>query len=411
MRIGRQEILLIAGLAIGAAVAFSGQLSTVLEAMRDYESERHIGLLPGFTIAALTLLGFVQGKRRQLQRRATADAADVRKARDRAQRLERLVTFWQDLTESSDLESVRGVLERHLPEITGSGDVWVVAGGEGNWSSLLGPAVVRVARGETPVVDLAIEALSRQGPSARPEGIDVGGHVCFPMTAAGTSLGVLGLPAASPALAPERRLLVGATVALVGVSLNSLHLLQAVRESSLRDALTGCANRAQAMDRIASELARARRTRQPVSLVMFDVDRFKSINDRYGHLCGDTVLARVGAMLRASLRESDLKYRYGGEEFLILLPDTPLDGARHAAETLRRELWKIEVPWDGDTVRVTGSFGAACARPDELEPASVIARADQALYRAKREGRDFVCLAVDEPSPTPSGVTGDDPGR
>jgi hypothetical protein len=179
MRIGRQEILLIAGLAIGAAVAFSGQLSTVLEAMRDYESERHIGLLPGFTIAALTLLGFVQGKRRQLQRRATADAADVRKARDRAQRLERLVTFWQDLTESSDLESVRGVLERHLPEITGSGDVWVVAGGEGNWSSLLGPAVVRVARGETPVVDLATEVLSKQGAPARPDGLDIGGQVCF----------------------------------------------------------------------------------------------------------------------------------------------------------------------------------------------------------------------------------------
>jgi diguanylate cyclase (GGDEF)-like protein len=231
------------------------------------------------------------------------------------------------------------------------------------------------------------------------------------MTAADTSLGVLGLPAASPALAPERRLLVGATVALVGVSLNSLHLLQEVRESSMRDALTGCANRAHAMDRIASELARARRTRHPVSLVMFDVDRFKSINDRYGHLCGDTVLARVGVVLRASLRTSDLKCRYGGEEFLILLPDTPLEGARRAAETLRRELWKIEVPWNGETVRVTGSFGAARAQPDELDPAVVIARADQALYRAKREGRDLVCLAADESAPVLSDATGDEPGR
>jgi diguanylate cyclase (GGDEF)-like protein len=411
MRIGRQETFLIAGLAIGAGVAFSGQLSTVLQAMRDFESQHHIGLLPGFTIAALSLLGFLQGKRRQLQQRAAADAAEVLKARGRAQRLERLVTFWQALTKSSDLETVRGVLERHLPEITGSGDVWVVAGGEENWSPLLGPAVVRTTRGETPVVDLAIEVLSRKGASARPEGIDLGGQVCFPMTAADTSLGVLGLPAASPVLAPERRLMVGATVALVGVSLNSLHLLQEVRESSMRDGLTGCANRAYAMDRIASELARVQRTQQPVSLVMLDVDRFKSINDRYGHLCGDAVLARVGAVLRASLRSSDLKCRYGGEEFLILLPDTSLDGARHAAETLRGELRKIEVPWNGETVRVTGSFGAACARPDELDPAIVIAHADQALYRAKREGRDLVCVAVDEPAPRLSGAIGDEPRR
>ena len=87
------------------AVAFSGELSTVLQAMRDFESLHHIGLLPGFTIAALTLLSSLQGKRRQLQRRAAADAAEVHKAQDRAQRLERLVTFWRALTESSDLES------------------------------------------------------------------------------------------------------------------------------------------------------------------------------------------------------------------------------------------------------------------------------------------------------------------
>ncbi len=403
--------MLVGGLAAASAVAFSGQLSTVMEAMRDFETRNHIGLLPGFTIAALSLLAFLQGKRRQLQQRVAADAAAARKSQDRAQRLERLVTFWQALTESSDLEAVRGVLGRHLPEITGSGDVWVVAGGEGNWTPFLGPAVVRTAGGESSVVDLAVEALSKRRVSALPDGIDLGGQVCFPMIAAETGLGVLGLPAGAPALVPGQRLLVGATVALVGVSLNSLHLLQEVRESSMRDALTGCANRANAMDRIALELARARRTRQPVSLVMFDIDRFKSINDRHGHLCGDTVLARVGAVLRDSLRASDLKCRYGGEEFLILLPDTPLEGARQAAETLRRELWKIEVPWNGESVGVTGSFGAACARPDEIDPADLIARADQALYRAKREGRDLVCLALDEPAPALPGAAREKPGR
>ena len=123
------------------------------------------------------------------------------------------------------------------------------------------------------------------------------------------------------------------------------------------------------------------------------------------------MLARVGAVMRASLRLADLKCRYGGEEFLILLPDTPLDGARQAAETLRRELWKIEVPWNGEIVRVTGSFGAACARPDEIDPTTLIERADEALYRAKREGRDLVCLAADDPAPVKRPANGDEPGR
>jgi diguanylate cyclase (GGDEF)-like protein len=213
------------------------------------------------------------------------------------------------------------------------------------------------------------------------------------------SQGVLGVPANAPSLTPARRLVIGAAAALLGVSARSVYLLQEVRESSLRDPLTGCVNRAHAMEVVASELMRARRSRLPVSLIMFDLDRFKSINDRYGHLCGDAVLAEVGAKMRASMRASDLKCRYGGEEFLVLLPETPLDGAHRAAETLRRDLAALEIHWNDRVLHVTSSFGVACARPNEIDPTPLVARADEALYRAKREGRNRVRVADEDPGP------------
>jgi diguanylate cyclase (GGDEF)-like protein len=410
MRIGRSELLLVAGLAAALVVAFSGQVTTVLVAIRDFEARHHIELTSGLAIAAVVLLGFIVGKRRQLQRRSTAD---IREARERARRLERLVTFWQALAESADFDTTRTVLEQHLPDITGSGEVWVVAGDEDGWRVLFGPETVHTDHGPAPVVDLAHEVLSTSAVSARPDGVDVRGQVCFAMVAAGAGLGVLGLPAASPALAPERRLGIGATVALLGVALNSLRLVREVRETSLRDDLTGCTNRAHAVDHLKAELARAKRTRQPLSLIMFDVDRFKSINDRHGHLCGDAVLRGVGAVLKSTLRTSDVKSRYGGEEFLILLPETPIEGARHAADLLRDELSKLEVPWGPELIHVTGSFGVACARPGELDPATLIGRADEALYRAKREGRDRVRVAADGPASeveSPIAI-GDEPGR
>lgn len=411
MRLGRSESLLVVGLALALIVAFSGQVTTLLQAARAFEERHRLGLLPGFTVATLTLIAFLLGKRRELQQKAAVVAAEASEARNRTRELERLVTFWQALTRSADYDTTRDILERHLPDITGSTHVWVVAGGEANWKGILGPTVVSTDRGDVPVIDLAREVASRQGAAVRPDGIDLHGQACFPMIAAGTSLGVLGLPAASPALAPARRLVIGSAVALVGVSLNSVRLLQEIRESSLRDPLTGCANRAHAMEVLITELARARRSRQPVSLLMFDVDRFKLINDLHGHLCGDAVLAEVGARLRDSLRSSDLKCRYGGEEFLVLLPETPLEGGVRAAETLRQELSKIEVLWNREIVRLTGSFGVACARPDEDDPLVLIARADEALYRAKREGRDRVRVAADTPAADTPDTIRDEPGH
>jgi diguanylate cyclase (GGDEF)-like protein len=119
------------------------------------------------------------------------------------------------------------------------------------------------------------------------------------------------------------------------------------------------------------------------------------VNDRYGHLCGDAVLATVGRRMRDVLRGSDLKCRYGGDEFLVLLPETPLNGARRVAETLRREIAERPIPWAGEALAVTASFGLTQAMPGEINIQSIVARADSALYRAKEAGKNCVAAASD----------------
>ena len=156
------------------------------------------------------------------------------------------------------------------------------------------------------------------------------------------------------------------------------------------DALTGCLTVSHGTELIDIELRRARRYGRPAALLFIDLDRFKQINDRCGHALGDAALRAVGAALKSALRGSDLCCRYGGDEFLVLLPETPPEGARHVAESLRRKLAGIAVERPGGAVHVTASIGVAPARPGELDGASLVARADAAMYRAKRAGRNTV---------------------
>ena len=115
----------------------------------------------------------------------------------------------------------------------------------------------------------------------------------------------------------------------------------------------------------------------------------------HGHLCGDAVLAAVGVKMRDVGRSSDVKCRYGGEEFLLLLPDTPIDGAKRVADTLRRELAELVIPWKNETLNITASFGLTMAEHSEVDTKAFVGRADGALYRAKEQGRNCVCLSVE----------------
>jgi diguanylate cyclase (GGDEF)-like protein len=174
------------------------------------------------------------------------------------------------------------------------------------------------------------------------------------------------------------------------IALGNAQRHRAVEKQALVDGLTGLANRRLCASALDKELARAERFDEPLALVLADLDDFKSINDRFGHPTGDEVLEVFADLLRGSIREIDLAGRWGGEEFVLLLPETDLDGGRKLAERIRHALPEHElVGPDGDRFRVTASFGVA-AFPDAPSQDQLVAAADAALYDAKRSGKNRV---------------------
>jgi len=161
------------------------------------------------------------------------------------------------------------------------------------------------------------------------------------------------------------------------------------------DALTGLANRRLALTLFERELGRARRYRLLLSVLMLDIDHFKQINDTYGHLVGDEVLRRLGEVVRTNIRAVDVAGRYGGEEFLIVMPETGLEGALVFAERLRSRVADLEFDaGPGKTFRITISVGVTqCEDADAATIDDLLAAADRALYQAKREGRNRVAVA------------------
>jgi diguanylate cyclase (GGDEF)-like protein len=148
------------------------------------------------------------------------------------------------------------------------------------------------------------------------------------------------------------------------------------------------------MRRFEAELRRAERSKTSVAVLMIDLDHFKSINDRYGHNTGDAVLSAVGETLLGTLRASDIRSRWGGEEFLVVLPESTIERASSAAEALRQRIASTTVPDGARTVRVTTSIGITIARPGETDIPRLLGRADTALYQAKSDGRNRVMIAL-----------------
>jgi diguanylate cyclase (GGDEF)-like protein len=166
-----------------------------------------------------------------------------------------------------------------------------------------------------------------------------------------------------------------------------------LRELATRDVLTGLSNRRHLMDLALPEIARARRAGETVSLVLADIDDFKQINDGHSHEAGDLVLTRASGLFREACRMQDIIARWGGEEFLFLLPNTGSDDALNFAERVRARIADMPVEHDGKTIGFTLSLGVAqLAAEEHLEDA--IGRADHALYRSKAEGRNRVTLAL-----------------
>jgi diguanylate cyclase (GGDEF)-like protein len=165
-----------------------------------------------------------------------------------------------------------------------------------------------------------------------------------------------------------------------------------LRQLARVDALTGVANRRTFDERLEMELARARRYGVACSLIMIDLDRFKAVNDRYGHQAGDQVLRTVAASLDTGKRAGDLVARYGGEEFAAILPHTDADAAAAWAERLRARIAAAQAAWHGGPLTITASFGVA-AGDQAVSSADLIEAADNALYTAKRKGGNAVVVA------------------
>jgi two-component system, cell cycle response regulator len=169
-----------------------------------------------------------------------------------------------------------------------------------------------------------------------------------------------------------------------------------VHDSALRDPLTRAYNRRVFDDRLLAELAFSVRHGQPLSLLMMDIDHFKRFNDQHGHPAGDLVLQSVAQQIEGTLRTEDLFSRYGGEEFAVLVRNTSELDSLVVAERIRSLVERTPVYWEGTALRVTVSVGVACNAATAEPPNVLLKRADQALYKAKEQGRNRVVVHADD---------------
>jgi diguanylate cyclase (GGDEF)-like protein len=226
----------------------------------------------------------------------------------------------------------------------------------------------------------------------------LGSALCVPMLAQGEALGVLHL-AGAPGLGDRgitplgRRLAIAAAEACA-LALANIRLREKVADQSLRDSLTGLFNRRYAEETLEREIARATRDGTPLSVVMLDLDHFKAINDEFGHDTGDLALREAATVLVEGVRASDVASRFGGEEFLLILPGASLEAAVARSETLRERLRGRDLFHRGRRVpTLTFSAGAAAFGASGATQDALLHAADTALYEAKHAGRDQTSAA------------------
>jgi diguanylate cyclase (GGDEF)-like protein len=234
----------------------------------------------------------------------------------------------------------------------------------------------------------------------------VEGAVCAPLSAQSETLGVLHLQVREsvseerlPILLADRERLTRTLAEQLELALANFRLRETLREQSTRDQLTGLFNRRFMEESLERELLRARREGYSLGLLMMDLDHFKQFNDGFGHAAGDLAIHHVGSFLLGAVRGDDVACRYGGEEFVVILPKASLEDTRRLAETLREGLKALKVKPSGLRLpALTVSVGVACS-PDHGETREqLLQAADSALYRAKAGGRDQVAVAsVEDP--------------
>ncbi len=175
------------------------------------------------------------------------------------------------------------------------------------------------------------------------------------------------------------------------LALRRIRLYQEIERLATTDSLTEVYTRRYILTRLEEELRRSKLRKMELSILMIDVDYFKTFNDRYGHLTGDQMLLEIAAIIKLNIREIDIVGRYGGEEFCVLLPDTSTEGAKYVAERIRSAVQTTSIKIYDATVNTTVSIGVACYPQHGQSLEELMERADWALYRAKKNGRNSVC--------------------
>ncbi len=375
-------------------ILFRRPLRSLFDAAHEFESRYQIDLLPALILLVVVFVFHQYQKHSSAKADARAAAAEATQARSRSEELEELMTFGQALANALDLTSMQQVLWKFLPRFTHGRAFWVLARNGERWEILLNDSSDE--RTLERLEPIAVRAIARQ-PSESDDDRSVGGNFCVPLVAGGAPVGVMGVATTPPLSSGERQAL-GAAAAVMAVSVRNLQVLYQTRDLSLRDELTGCFNRVYAVERLDGELRRARRTGRPVSVLLCDLDHFASVNDQLGHLKGDELLRNAALTLNRVVRTTDIRCRYAGDEFLVILPDTNAAGAAQVAESVRKELAMTAVAGDV-SVGVTVSIGVATSGSEDRSAMSVLDRADAALYVAKHNGRDRFSIAPTQGPP------------
>lgn len=230
------------------------------------------------------------------------------------------------------------------------------------------------------------------------------GYTCVPLIAQGEMIGMLNIQFPQPIEKTthqdkEQQLqdqfhLINMTADNLGISLVSLKLREALKSQSIRDPLTQLFNRRYMEESLARELSRCERIKNRLEIMMIDIDHFKNYNDTYGHDVGDYVLKQVADYIKDHFRNYDIPCRYGGEEFLIVMPNTAEDTAKQRAESLRLGIQSLDLSHQGNALKaVTVSIGISCYPANAVTADHLIKTADLALYEAKQTGRNNVVVS------------------
>lgn len=329
------------------------------------------------TVAAVILLLLLVVYAVRRQRQAAAEAAYVddleRLAQARVEDFETLARLSAEMSGVLDLESLKKTIATELPRLAGAEEVWGIARING-WVLLAGEPTE--AGGVMP-----------RNLTAKPEAWE-----CFPLNVSGRTVGLIGTRRPPDGFNEDQRRLLTTFCTLVAATVKNIHVFSRIRELSMIDPLTRCLMRQFGVEALSREMRRMRRSQSSLCVAVLDLDRFKELNDAHGHPVGDRALSMVGRVLREGLRASDIACRYGGDEFLIVLPETSLAGAVRALENVRRRIsvTPIDATEGQDPLRLSASVGITDVELLEEDPTLPITRADATMYEAKRSGRNRV---------------------